>query len=67
MLSKAREAKGSESNGGEAIDTKDVGSRKKAVFEIEGVLLHYTRALGNTMTSIHSHKAHHLSIRERVV
>lgn len=67
MLSRRREQEDSERNCGDNIATKVVEGKKRAVFEVEGVLLHLTEEVGNTVTSIISHKAHHVDVCEQPV
>lgn len=60
MLSTAREKVKSDSDGGEGIATNVDKDRKKAIFEVEGVPMHYTREVENMMTGILSRKGHHI-------
>lgn len=67
MLSRTREQEDSERNCGESIATKDVEGKKRAVFEVDGVLLHLIEEVGNMMTSTISYKAHHVDVCEQPV
>lgn len=48
-------------------DSADGEREKKGLFEVEGALLHYTREVGNIMTTIFSHKLHQLNVCEEAV
>lgn len=49
----------SDSDDSEGNTAKAGEGKKKAVFEVGGVLLHYSRKVGNMMAIIFSWKAHH--------
>lgn len=54
MLSRLRQKKDRNSDGGETISTKKVEGQKKAVFKVNAAPLHFTRAVMNMMASIPS-------------
>lgn len=59
-LSRAREKKDSNSHVGKGLVTSD-GEVKKAVFEPEIFLFHYTREVGTIMTRTVIRKTHHVN------
>lgn len=67
MLSREGEEKESGTDGGEGIATEEGESTMKTAFEVEGVPLHYSLELGNTMTSILSLQDHHFSVCKQAV
>lgn len=64
ILSGAKGKENCGSHGGEDIATKD-GEDKKAVFEVQGVPLRYTREVGCMMTSILGSRADQIDIFEQ--
>lgn len=59
MLSKEREEDGCDSDDGAGITVMDGEAKRKAVFEVGGVPLHYNREVGNIMSRILSQEAAH--------
>lgn len=65
MLSRAGDEEDSYINGGKRIATEEVNRKKKAVFDFEGVLFHYTQKVGIKLTSILSRQAHHSNVLDQ--
>lgn len=58
MLSTTREKWDKNSDDAEGIATKKDVGKKKAVFELQGVLLHYTGEVTDNMSTNFSQKPH---------
>lgn len=56
-----------DSDGGDRIATKEVGDKKKVVFEVRDDLLHYTPEVENMMTTTLTPKAHQVNVCEKAV
>lgn len=67
LLSRTREEKNRDSDGGGGTESKVENDKKEAVFEVEGIPLHYTREVRNMTTSTVSCNAYHVNICEEAV
>lgn len=67
MMSRVQKHEESDSHDSEGSPTKKDERKKKAGFEVGGVPLHYTRKVGNILTSIFSRRAYHFNVCEEHV
>lgn len=67
MLSRAMEEERGDIYGGEGTATTEDEGRKNVVLDVEGSQLHYTREVGDMMTSMLSHEAQHINFRKHVL